>query len=45
VPGGRVAIEGLGDIQANFYRTERGAFTIGTSDPEHPIIHTTEWGD
>lgn len=44
-PGGRVAIAGLGEIPASFYRTERGVFTIGLSHPERPIIHTAEWED
>ncbi|MFH8738457.1 FAD-dependent monooxygenase [Streptomyces sp. NPDC017964] len=44
-PGGRVAITGLGEIPASFYRTEQGVFTIGLSRPERPIIHTTEWED
>lgn len=44
-PDGRVAIAGLGEIPASFYRTERGVFTISLSHPERPFIHTTEWED
>lgn len=44
-PDERVAIAGLGEIPAIFYRTERGVFTISFSHPERPFIHTTEWED
>ncbi|WP_405775461.1 FAD-dependent monooxygenase [Streptomyces sp. NBC_00859] len=43
-PGGRIAIDGLGEVPASFYRTERGVLTIGGS-PQQPIIHTMEWED
>ncbi|MBO8193860.1 FAD-dependent monooxygenase [Streptomyces oryzae] len=42
-PGGRVVIDGLGEIPAAFHRTERGVFTILAHDPERPLVSTTEW--
>jgi 2-polyprenyl-6-methoxyphenol hydroxylase-like FAD-dependent oxidoreductase len=45
VPGGRVAIEGSGEIPGNFHRTERGIFMAAFFDPEHPFITTLEWED
>ncbi|MCD2198068.1 FAD-dependent monooxygenase [Actinomycetospora endophytica] len=42
-PGGRLAVEGLGEIRAQFHRTERGVFTVLPHDPERPLVHTTEW--
>lgn len=42
-PGGRVVIEGLGEIPAAFHRTERGVFTLLAHDPERPLINTAEW--
>ncbi len=43
--GGRVAIEGSGEIPGNFHRTERGVFMAAFPDPEHPFITTLEWED
>jgi 2-polyprenyl-6-methoxyphenol hydroxylase-like FAD-dependent oxidoreductase len=44
-PGGRVVVEGLGEIPALFHRTERGVFTVLPHDPQRPLVHTTEWED
>ncbi|MET9250919.1 FAD-dependent monooxygenase [Nonomuraea sp. NPDC003709] len=44
-PGGRVVIEGLGEIPAHFHRTERGVFTLLAHDPERPLVNTAEWED
>ncbi|MBE1583203.1 FAD-dependent monooxygenase [Nonomuraea angiospora] len=44
-PGGRVVIEGLGEIPAHFHRTDRGVFTLLAHDPERPLINTAEWED
>ncbi|GAA3573691.1 FAD-dependent monooxygenase [Amycolatopsis ultiminotia] len=44
-PDGRVAIDGFGEIEANFHRTERGVLTISFSDSEHAFLHTIEWED
>nr|AHB38501.1 FAD-dependent oxidoreductase [Goodfellowiella coeruleoviolacea] len=44
-PGGRVMIEGLGEIPAHFHRTERGVFTLLAHDPERPLVNTAEWED
>ncbi|MDR7273588.1 FAD-dependent monooxygenase [Catenuloplanes atrovinosus] len=41
--GQRVRIEGFGEIDSTFHRTERGVISIGLFDPEHPIINTIEW--
>ncbi|MEV4472078.1 FAD-dependent monooxygenase [Nonomuraea sp. NPDC049504] len=43
LPGGRVAIEGLGEIPAAFHRTGRGVFTLLGHDPQRPLINTAEW--
>ncbi|WP_217708118.1 FAD-dependent monooxygenase [Nonomuraea rhodomycinica] len=45
VPGGRVVIDGLGEIPAHFHRTERGVFTLLAHDPERPLVSTSEWED
>lgn len=42
-PGGRVVIDGLGEIPAHFHRTERGVFTLLAHDPERPLVNTAEW--
>ncbi|GAA3469149.1 FAD-dependent monooxygenase [Nonomuraea roseola] len=44
-PGGRVVIDGLGEIPAVFHRTERGLFTLLAHDPERPLVNTAEWED
>ncbi|WP_067182256.1 FAD-dependent monooxygenase [Microtetraspora niveoalba] len=44
-PGGRVVIDGLGEIPAMFHRTERGVFTLLAHDPERPLVNTAEWED
>ena len=44
-PGGSVVIDGLGEIPALFYRTERGVFTLLAHDPERPLVNTVEWED
>lgn len=44
-PGGRVVIEGLGEVPAHFHRTDRGLFTFLTHDRERPMVNTTEWED
>ncbi|MCP2163227.1 FAD-dependent monooxygenase [Goodfellowiella coeruleoviolacea] len=44
-PGGRVVIDGLGEIPAHFHRTERGVFTLLAHDPERPLVNTAEWED
>ncbi|MEV4109894.1 FAD-dependent monooxygenase [Nonomuraea sp. NPDC049695] len=44
-PGGRVVIEGLGEIPAHFHRTDRGVFTLLAYDPERPLVNTAEWED
>ncbi|HWO60607.1 MAG TPA: FAD-dependent monooxygenase [Umezawaea sp.] len=43
--GGRVRIEGFGEIDGSFHRTERGVVSIGLFDPEHPLVNTIEWED
>jgi len=43
LPGGRVEIDGLGEIPAHFHRTDRGVFTLLAHHPERPLIGTTEW--
>jgi hypothetical protein len=43
VPGGRVEIDGLGEIPALFHRTERGVFSILPHDPQRPLVNTAEW--
>ncbi|MFI7111639.1 FAD-dependent monooxygenase [Nonomuraea sp. NPDC050227] len=43
LPGGRVLIEGLGEIPAHFHRTDRGVFTLLAHDPRRPLINTAEW--
>ncbi|MEV0234051.1 FAD-dependent monooxygenase [Nonomuraea sp. NPDC050786] len=45
LPGGRVAIDGLGEIPAHFHRTDRGVFTLLAHDPERPLVNTAEWED
>jgi len=40
-PGGRVVVDGLGEIPAHFYRTERGVFTLLTHGPQ--LVNTVEW--
>ena len=42
-PGGRIAVEGLGEIPAHFHRTERGVFTLLAHDPRRPLVNTVEW--
>ena len=42
VPGGRVVIDGLGEIPAHFHRTERGVFTLLAHDPQRPLVNTAE---
>ncbi|MFI6740875.1 FAD-dependent monooxygenase [Nonomuraea sp. NPDC050451] len=42
-PGGRVVIEGLGEIPAHFHRTDQGVFTLLAHDPERPLVNTAEW--
>ncbi|MEU7854559.1 FAD-dependent monooxygenase [Nonomuraea sp. NPDC049141] len=44
-PGGRVVIDGLGEIPAVFHRTERGVFTLLGHDPERPLVNTAERED
>ncbi|WP_051735849.1 FAD-dependent monooxygenase [Amycolatopsis rifamycinica] len=43
--GGRVLIDGFGEIDGSFHRTERGVVSIGLFDPEHPLVNTIEWED
>jgi 2-polyprenyl-6-methoxyphenol hydroxylase-like FAD-dependent oxidoreductase len=43
VPGGRVVIEGLGEIPGVFHRTERGVFSVLPHDPQRPLVNTAEW--
>jgi 2-polyprenyl-6-methoxyphenol hydroxylase-like FAD-dependent oxidoreductase len=43
LPGGRVEIDGLGEIPAMFHRTERGVFSILPHDPQRPLVNTAEW--
>ncbi|MGW2160843.1 FAD-dependent monooxygenase [Nonomuraea sp. NPDC001699] len=45
LPGGRVLIDGLGEIPAHFHRTDRGVFTLLAHDPRRPLINTAEWED
>ncbi|QFY09712.1 FAD-dependent oxidoreductase [Nonomuraea phyllanthi] len=45
LPGGRVAIDGLGEIPAAFHRTDRGVFTLLAHDPQRPLVNTAEWED
>lgn len=45
VPGGRVVIDGLGEVPAHFHRTEKGVFTLLAHDPERPLVNTAEWED
>ncbi|RSN11448.1 FAD-dependent oxidoreductase [Nonomuraea sp. WAC 01424] len=45
LPGGRVHIDGLGEIPAHFHRTDRGVFTLLAHDPRRPLINTAEWED
>jgi 2-polyprenyl-6-methoxyphenol hydroxylase-like FAD-dependent oxidoreductase len=44
-PGGRVVIDGLGEIPAMFHRTDHGVFTLLAHDPERPLVNTAEWED
>ncbi|MFI7153630.1 FAD-dependent monooxygenase [Nonomuraea sp. NPDC050022] len=43
VPGGRVVIDGLGEIPAMFHRTDRGVLNLLPHDPERPLVNTAEW--
>ncbi len=43
VPGGRVVIDGLGEIPAMFHRTGKGVFNLLPHDPERPLVNTAEW--
>ncbi|NUW36009.1 FAD-dependent monooxygenase [Nonomuraea sp. SMC257] len=45
VPGGRVVIDGLGEIPAHFHRTDRGVFTLLAHDPRRPLVNTAERED
>ncbi|GAA4497151.1 FAD-dependent monooxygenase [Actinoallomurus oryzae] len=45
VSGGRIAIEGYGEIFGNYERTEGGVIMVAPIDPEHPFITTLEWED
>lgn len=42
-PGGRLSIDGAGEIPAHFHRTERGVFTFLAHDPARPLVNTVEW--
>jgi 2-polyprenyl-6-methoxyphenol hydroxylase-like FAD-dependent oxidoreductase len=44
VPGGRVVIDGVGEIPAVFHRTEHGVFSLLPHDPQRPLVNTAEWG-
>ncbi|OZM80852.1 FAD-dependent monooxygenase [Pseudonocardia sp. MH-G8] len=44
-PGGRVYVQGLGEISGHAHRTERGVVTVALLDPERPLVHTVEWED
>ncbi|MCK2220434.1 FAD-dependent monooxygenase [Actinomadura sp. ATCC 31491] len=44
-PGGRLTVDGLGDIPAHFHRTAHGVFTFLAHDPLRPLVSTTEWED
>jgi 2-polyprenyl-6-methoxyphenol hydroxylase-like FAD-dependent oxidoreductase len=41
----RILIDGFGETDGNFHRTERGVIAIALFDPEHPLINTIEWED
>ncbi|MFB8004086.1 FAD-dependent oxidoreductase [Nocardia sp. NPDC056000] len=43
LPGGKVAVAGLGDIPVGMYRTEHGMFILLPHNPERPHVFTTEW--
>ncbi|TLS42824.1 FAD-dependent oxidoreductase [Streptomyces montanus] len=43
VPGGRVVIDGLGEIPAMFHRTEKGVFNLLPHNPQRPLVNTAEW--
>ncbi|MFC4464889.1 FAD-dependent monooxygenase [Streptomyces xiangluensis] len=43
VPGGRVVIDGLGEIPAMFHRTENGVFNLLAHNPQLPLVNTAEW--
>lgn len=43
--GEKILIEGYGQVDGNFHRTERGVVVIALFDPEHPLISTLEWED
>ncbi|MGW2258593.1 FAD-dependent monooxygenase [Streptomyces sp. NPDC001780] len=43
LPGGRVVIDGLGEIPAMFHRTEKGVFSLLAHDPRRPLVNTAEW--
>lgn len=43
--GGRIEIDGFGEIGGNFHRTERGVILVSLVDRTHPWITTIEWED
>jgi hypothetical protein len=45
VPGGRVVIDGPGEIPAMFYRTEQGVFNLLPHNPDRPLVNTAERED
>jgi 2-polyprenyl-6-methoxyphenol hydroxylase-like FAD-dependent oxidoreductase len=45
VPGGRVVIDGVGEIPAVFHRTDHGVFSLLPHDPQRPLVNTAEWED
>lgn len=42
-PGGRLSIDGAGEIPAHFHRTDTGVFTFLAHDPARPLVNTVEW--
>lgn len=42
LPGGRVHIDGLGEIPAMFHRTDKGVFNLLPHDPQRPLVNTAE---
>lgn len=42
---GRILIEGFGEIDGIFHRTERGVIAVALSGPDHVLINTLEWED
>jgi 2-polyprenyl-6-methoxyphenol hydroxylase-like FAD-dependent oxidoreductase len=40
---GRLMVDGVGEVQPGFHRTERGVLTLAALDPERPIVNTLEW--